>query len=74
MVEVIGFDGIGAAAFAHPPLTTVRQPVEEMAEAILGIIQSATTAHEGQDGQESAERPAGEGRRLIFSPTFVGGA
>lgn len=72
--EVIGFDGIGAAAFAHPPLTTVRQPVEEMAEAILAIIQHPPTPREDQDGQDDADRPAGERRRLIFSPTFVGGA
>ena len=38
--RVIGFDGIGAAALAHPSLTTVRQPVEEMARSIRMLIES----------------------------------
>lgn len=33
--RVIGFDGIGVARFAHPTLTTVRQPVEAMGQAVL---------------------------------------
>lgn len=39
--RVIGFDGIGAAALAHPPLTTVRQPVEEMARSIRSLVETA---------------------------------
>lgn len=38
--RVIGFDGIGAAAFAYPSLTTVRQPVEMMARSIRSLIES----------------------------------
>ncbi len=38
--RVIGFDGIGAAALAHPSLTTVRQPVEEMARSIRALIEA----------------------------------
>jgi LacI family transcriptional regulator len=38
--RVVGFDGIGAAALAHPSLTTVRQPVEEMARSIRSLIES----------------------------------
>ncbi len=38
--RVIGFDGIGAAALAHPSLTTVRQPVEKMARSIRSLIES----------------------------------
>lgn len=38
--RVIGFDGIGAAALAYPSLTTVRQPVEEMARSIRSLIDS----------------------------------
>ncbi|MGJ7439671.1 LacI family DNA-binding transcriptional regulator [Aquipuribacter sp. MA13-6] len=38
--RVVGFDGIGAAAFAHPSLTTVRQPVEEMARSIRSLVES----------------------------------
>ncbi len=33
--RVIGFDGIGVARLAQPTLTTVRQPVEQMAQAVL---------------------------------------
>lgn len=36
--RVIGFDGIGAASLAHPSLTTIRQPVEEMARSIRALI------------------------------------
>jgi len=38
--RVVGFDGIGAAALAHPSLTTVRQPVEKMARSIRSLIES----------------------------------
>ncbi len=38
--RVIGFDGIGAAGLAHPSLTTVRQPVEEMSRSIRSLIAS----------------------------------
>ncbi|NYD57610.1 LacI family transcriptional regulator [Nocardioides marinisabuli] len=38
--RVIGFDGVGAVALAHPSLTTVRQPVEEMAQSIRALIES----------------------------------
>ncbi len=37
----VGFDGIGAAALAHPSLTTVRQPVEVMARSIRLLIEPA---------------------------------
>ena len=36
-----GFDGISAAQYAGPPLTTVAQPFREMAEAAMGILTSA---------------------------------
>lgn len=38
--RVIGFDGIGVARLAHPTLTTVRQPVEEIGSTVLGLISS----------------------------------
>lgn len=41
-LSVIGFDDIPHAAFIHPPLTTVRQPLEQMgrvaAETLLHLI------------------------------------
>jgi LacI family transcriptional regulator len=60
--RVIGFDGIGAGTLAHPPLTTVRQPVEEMTLAIRDLI----------DGGEGPERDAPtHGHR--FAPVFIEG-
>ena len=38
--RVIGFDGVGVSQLAHPTLTTVRQPIEEMTEAIEALLQS----------------------------------
>ena len=38
--RIVGFDGIGAAALAHPSLTTVRQPVEKMARSIRSLVES----------------------------------
>jgi LacI family transcriptional regulator len=34
-LSIVGFDDIGAAANVHPPLTTVRQPLGQLAEAAL---------------------------------------
>ncbi len=31
-VSVVGFDDVAPARWARPPLTTVRQPLQEMAE------------------------------------------
>lgn len=62
--RVIGFDGIGPAAFAHPPLTTVRQPVEDMCASILDLIRSASP--EAATGHRTPP-----GRLLQFKPTLV---
>ncbi|MGC0327609.1 DNA-binding LacI/PurR family transcriptional regulator [Streptomyces sp. SAI-170] len=37
-VAVVGFDDSGAATECRPPLTTVRQPVEEMAAAMARLL------------------------------------
>ena len=37
---MIGFDGIGVGYLAHPTLTTVRQPVEQISQAILRLVES----------------------------------
>lgn len=37
-LSVVGFDDIGQAAMASPPLTTVRQPLEQMAAMAVGIL------------------------------------
>lgn len=36
--RIVGFDGIGVTDFAHPELTTVRQPVDAMTAAIVQLI------------------------------------
>jgi LacI family transcriptional regulator len=59
--RVIGFDGIGAGTLAHPPLTTVRQPVEEMTLAIRDLI----------EGGEPPDDASPRGHR--FAPVFIEG-
>lgn len=58
-VSVIGFDDIQSAAFQHPALTTIRQPLHEMgklaAETLLALIKEPDTAP----------------RTLTVSPTLV---
>jgi DNA-binding LacI/PurR family transcriptional regulator len=50
-VAVVGFDDSSVAAQAHPPLTTVRQPVEDMAEAMARLLLAALRqAPEPDDG------------------------
>ncbi len=40
-VSVVGFDDIVLAGLYNPPLTTVRQPLEEMARLVLDFVQRA---------------------------------
>ncbi len=39
-VAVVGFDDVAAARSTDPPLTTVRQPIDDMAEALSGLLLS----------------------------------
>jgi LacI family transcriptional regulator len=41
--RIVGFDGIGVARLAHPTLTTVRQPVEEMSRSIRELVEHPGT-------------------------------
>ena len=43
-VSVVGFDDIVLAGLYNPPLTTVRQPLEEMARFVLDVVQRARGA------------------------------
>lgn len=36
--RVIGFDDVGLSYLAHPTLTTVRQPLDQMTKSILGLM------------------------------------
>ncbi len=59
-VAVVGYDDLGVAERTIPPLTTVRQPVEEMAERATRLLL------EQVDGHGSA-RPM----RVIIPPLLV---
>ena len=37
-VAVVGYDDIPAAAYCHPPLTTIRQPMQEVGEAATRLL------------------------------------
>jgi len=39
-LSVVGFDGIEAGAWTSPPLTTVEQPIEEIAETAINALRS----------------------------------
>jgi LacI family transcriptional regulator len=56
--RVIGFDGIGITRLAHPTLTTVRQPFEEMSQAIRDII-------------ETQLKDSGQPQSIRMKPTLV---
>lgn len=58
-VAVIGFDDSPPALACRPQLTTVRQPVEDMAAAMARILLS------------HIEDPAGEPTSMIFDPVLV---
>jgi LacI family transcriptional regulator len=42
--SVIGFDDVAAAAFYNPPLTTIRQPMENMGSLSVKVLVEAVTA------------------------------
>jgi DNA-binding LacI/PurR family transcriptional regulator len=39
-VRVVGYDDIALAAYFHPPLSTVRQPVDQAGQALVGSLLS----------------------------------
>lgn len=51
-LSIVGFDNIPFSDMVHPPLTTVRQPIEEMAgrvvENLLKVIDGKVDAHDHQ--------------------------
>jgi len=50
-ISVVGFDDLPAASYASPPLTTVRQPMEQMGrramEILAGLLSGETAGIEG---------------------------
>lgn len=58
-VAVVGFDDSSAAAACDPPLTTVRQPVEEMAAEMARLL------------LKQIGGPGGPSPSVVFPPTLV---
>lgn len=58
-VAVIGFDDSSAATASRPPLTTVRQPVEEMAAELARLVLA------------QIEAPERRSTSVIFDPSLV---
>ncbi|MFF1838155.1 LacI family DNA-binding transcriptional regulator [Streptomyces sp. NPDC058231] len=58
-VAVIGFDDSSAASACRPPLTTIRQPVENMAAEMTRLL------------LERLSRPDGSATSVIFEPSLV---
>ena len=46
-LSVAGFDDIPLAAAVSPALTTIRQPVEELAEAAIGLLEQMIAGEDG---------------------------
>ncbi|NNU17032.1 LacI family DNA-binding transcriptional regulator [Parvularcula sp. ZS-1/3] len=53
-LSVAGFDDVSLATTVWPSLTTVRQPIAEMAERAVGLLETDTF---GQEGERSALLP-----------------
>ena len=54
-VLVIGFDDVRGARWLHPSLTTIRQPIRQMAAAAVHTLAQATSV--GALGAEIIELP-----------------
>ncbi len=64
-VSVLGFDDVVGAANNNPPLTTVRQPLQEMGRA------AATALLQRIRHQRAGDAPALEANSILVLPTFV---
>ncbi len=61
-LSIVGFDGIDAATWTNPPLTTVEQPIDE-------IARTAVEAFWGQVARPAERQPS-----YVFRPRLrVGG-
>ncbi len=72
-VSVVGFDDITFAAYATPPLTTVRQPVAELARHavtyLLDLIDDQISAADG--ASQAADRPAHGSDQGLLQPELI---
>lgn len=62
-ISVVGFDDINEGTSYFPALTTVHQPVDQMACEAVGLLQQMIT--------ENADRRALNQRRIILEPSLV---
>lgn len=58
-VSVCGFDDIDAAVYCRPSLTTVRQPREQISEAVLGWLSTLRASVDGARRRSNPDRPIG---------------
>jgi DNA-binding LacI/PurR family transcriptional regulator len=58
-VSVVGFDDSPLIAFADPPLTTIRQPVEAMGAAAVNVLLEEISGNPAQRGE------------FVFQPELV---
>lgn len=58
-VSLVGYDDIPWATLVHPPLTTVRQPMKEMAEAAIALF------------LRRLQEPGGEAVRIVLPVTLI---
>jgi DNA-binding LacI/PurR family transcriptional regulator len=59
-VSVVGIDDINLAALVYPPLTTVRQPIEELSESAVDLLVNRIQGRE-----------KGPSRHIVFEPRLV---
>jgi DNA-binding LacI/PurR family transcriptional regulator len=55
-ISVVGFDGIDAASWTEPPLTTIEQPIEEIARTAVAAL------------RDQVEQPAERQPSYVFRP------
>lgn len=68
VLSVVGFDDIPQAAYTSPPLTTVRQPVAELARTAATLLLDSI---EGETEQESSNELWSDAAPLAGSPHDV---
>ena len=57
-ISVVGFDGIDAASWVDPPLTTIEQPIDEIASTAVDLLRAVISAPE----------PSRRLPRVLFQP------
>jgi LacI family transcriptional regulator len=69
--SVVGFDDVAAAAFYNPPLTTVRQSMEELGNLGAGIFLRATQSQPGDGMRIQAARRKVEPELVVRASTVA---